>query len=217
MSMDTDTISWADRCELSPTITIEEPSQPWAEITTIKESSQTLASLNNVGCVIDFDGFQIGNIFLVKEMGIAYTYKPDVESYLFKVGNFYNLSVRDQKYVAYTKNHIHGMLFRDEKTDLNQNDLYDILKQIHSCCVNESNKPLIAFKGGAIEQQVLMKLDLPYLDLHMIGCPKFEELYNGDNYGLLCNLHKYIRKDKLAHCPKVETFYFKEWCLSCLK
>lgn len=172
--------------------------------------------LNEVGCVIDFDGFQIGNKFLVKEMGVAYTYKYAVQSFVFKVGKFYELSENDRKLVAYTKNHIHGMLFRDRITDLNQNDLCAVLRQIQSECVNEINKPLIAFKGGDIERKVLEEINLPYLDLHEIGCPKFEELYDGNNYGLMCDLHQFIRKDRIAHCPRVETYYFKEWCLSSL-
>ena len=70
---------------------------------------------------------------------------------------------------------------------------------------------MVAFKGGHVEKDVLKKLGIPYVNIELFGCPKFEKLTNL-GYKLIPNCeHHRKRQDVRFHCAKVECVAFLDW------
>lgn len=173
--------------------------------------------LLNICLIIDVDGFPIQQAskekgkkkLYIREMGYASLTKYTIGSFRFDLKKYFNsLSDVDHISASYCKYNVHGLTFRPqpkEKDVRPEDEVTKIILEIY----NKSktfDKNVVAYKGGQHEEDILYKLQIPYLNLEDYGCPKFEELPIPTIKD--CGWHLPIKK---AHCPKVECAAFAVW------
>lgn len=73
--------------------------------------------------------------------------------------------------------------------------------------VKSEDNNVVGFKGGGCEKELLQKLNIPFLNLETIGCPKYDHLTGNKFKNLSCT---YLRLRAL-HCPVSEVSAFKCW------
>lgn len=196
--------------------------------TTIEPRSDNIPS---VKYIIDTEGFFANKKFMPKEFSyidvdeIGENEKKNHKLYYFKVGSFVSLKYNERKSAAYVYNRVHGLKFEDDETDLNSEEIRQILKKLcHTC---ELENRYIGFKGGQIEYKYLSELGYPYLafNLENLSCPLFNDLitlFDSDGEKtkeLTCSRHSHIYDKngniKQPHCAKLEVWLFKQYYKQC--
>lgn len=175
-------------------------------------------ALQDVGCIIDFKGFYVDKKYLVKEMGVCFTYKEDLRSLTFSVGRSEDLSPDQLWSVNWLSTNFHGLKYETEFGDYDQSTVPGLLVALVAECDREAKKPVVAFRGMPAEHSVLTGCGMKCLDLTNIGCPTFDELFDGQVFGIpYCHLHDSLSAGKVAPCPQLVCAYYKRWCQRALK
>lgn len=171
--------------------------------------------------IMDLDGFTVGKAFLCKDMAIIPVKRNATAiSANFALGRTYDsLSRRDQTTANYLTKFLHGLHFNDLGiVELDQRDLADAIETATSDC----NEPLIGYKGGHYERDILTDLGIPSVNIESIGCPKFDQLILEPKYRQSgstkpqCRLHKSLStgpNKRHFHCPTYEVTVFRDWYL----
>lgn len=170
--------------------------------------------LNSVGCIISTEGFLLDSKFHLKELGVMFTYKNVWRKFRFSLGKFKDLNPKLQLCANWTTRNIHGMKYANHRGELASIKLLEILKALKKECDKEASKPIIGYRGGYLEKQILDTCSIPHLDLQLLGCPKFNELFSGQRFGVECKIHDHCNPNVVPHCPVVKCIYFKNWCMS---
>jgi len=169
-------------------------------------------SMDNICCIISFEGFLVGGKYLVREMGWVNVRTGKSDSIRFNLQPYYSKmcqNSKDKSGVAYITNRISGLSFKpasgEHTIDL---DLLDskILEIYNSC--KSDDKDTVAFKGGQVEQDVLKRLGIPYENLEDFGCSKYKELKE-NHMTTTCGFHM-----KGLPCPLDKVIAFKAWVLN---
>lgn len=172
--------------------------------------------------LIDADGFEVDGEFKTKELAIGDMDCNTVKLFYFKIGEFRSLSRKNQRYVAWVRNNIHGLKYQDYIGDLDQSHLLDIMRSLAEAAARENR--FIAFKGGHFERDLLIKVGFGHLafNIELLGCPKLEVLltqydksYIEDAMRHQCGRHGAIRSKILSitvpHCPRMEVRCFMDF------
>lgn len=185
-------------------------------------SHKNFDQLDKVGLIIDMDGFKFSKKpFQCKELAFCYTYKQLIMKWHFKLDEeFQHLPPNERITASYLCHYVHGMRYQNYTGDWAKSSLTTIIRVIYNNMLEEtrSEKPLIAYKGGHIEKDVLDSLKIPSINLEVFGCPKADILF--EKYCPLtkqCGMHLRLYNKKIAHCPCQETSIFKAWMLNNLK
>lgn len=168
--------------------------------------------MEKICLVIDFDGFHIRDKFHVREFG--FTSVPDCEygSIKFNLKHLVDkMNNKDWKTVNYVKYNISGLTLKPRHMEhcLEEEDLEKRLLQLYDN-YKTAERDVIAYKGGNVEEYILKKLNIPYLDLQNLGCPKYDILPPVPIED--CGFHLQI-SNKAFHCPMQETFAFALWVI----
>lgn len=174
--------------------------------------------LHEITHFMDVDGFMVSKRFLCKELAITtingYSYQTD-----FLLGKrFKQLSPQDQKTVRYVYINVHGIPFKDFHTEQYTQSKLDLAINI---MIGDTINPVVAYKGGHLEKDILERAGIPCVNLEGLGCPKFSELAETYGNSVLknsCYLHKrkYDRKRKRLHCCSTEVQLFRNWYIDYL-
>ena len=72
---------------------------------------------------------------------------------------------------------MHGLPFRPAPAEHAhpQEDLRKHLRDLYEAHAT-TQRPIVAYKGGRVEQDLLREMGLPSLDLEVFGCPKFDNM-----------------------------------------
>ncbi|GBN91246.1 hypothetical protein AVEN_243958-1 [Araneus ventricosus] len=165
--------------------------------------------MDQVCCVIDFDGFRVSGQFLVREFGYIGINSSTGSSVRFDLRPYEeDISRSEWKTIDYVTKHITGLPFHPMENE--ETAPLRLLKckviAVHDL-YRTDDKNVVAYKGGNVEKDLLQQLNIPYLNLEDYGCPKFDILKNQQTYEN-CGYH--IR-DK--HCPLAEVTAFRNWML----
>lgn len=165
--------------------------------------------------IVDMDGFIVDKIFLCKELSIIDVRDGSYEHATFQLGkSFHYLSNADKKSALYVSNFIHGIPFKDfgyEK--YRQDQIFDVIQNFLHSCAN----PIVAYKGGCFERDILQKMSMKSINLEEFGCPKFDVLIQNPLYKITtepCPLHCWRMKKpslKPHHCCLREVQTFRAW------
>ena len=121
------------------------------------------------------------------------------------------LQRRDLEGFQFVYRRIHGLSYwphEDEEEAYNpQAVLLRLWREFRT-----DHRDRVAFKGGTYEKSELMDLNIPYLDLETLGCPKFDELKlmmpEEEELNAGCGFHK----DPVKHdCAMTECQAFMRW------
>ena len=160
--------------------------------------------------IIDMEGFFLSK-FYARELGYS-NYLGGCGSKNYQMPMKYTeLLPSQQKQAAFVTRRIHGMPFfsthfedAQPQEQLAQDvvDLYQLYMT--------AEKPVIAYKGGHIERDLLNELELPSVDLEAFGCPKVQDLMHaGIGYEVLdCGHHNGMGT---VHCALAECQILQEW------
>lgn len=170
---------------------------------------------------MDLDGFIVDRKFLCRDIAII-PVRPSATAITanFALGRTYDsLSRRDQITANYVTKFLHGLKFDDTKTDvLDQADLVHAIDTAISDC----DQPLIGYKGGHYEKDILMEIGIPSINIESMGCPKFDQLILEPKYQRpvltkpQCRLHRSLPtrpNGRHFHCPTYEVTVFRDWYL----
>ena len=160
---------------------------------------------------IDLDGFRIRNKFIVRELGWSDGEQSSCFHYTHDM-HYEDLSYQDKKTVNYARRHVHGLTFRPNPQEHryfglhSQDELEEDLAFLYELNATRDS-PVVAYKGGQLEKDLLNKLNIPSVNLETLGCPKYDELRKNKPQRN-CGCH---RGSRANHCSMAECRLFMEW------
>lgn len=188
--------------------------------------------MERICCIMDFDGFSLKNYtnkstykneFLIREIGFV-RIDPEfgtflAKSYRFDLSFFEFSHCKDAwSTINHQTRYITGLSFKPEPNEkvYNYDDRLAIVKSIYHTC-RQPELDIVAFKSGVYEKELLCELGIPWLDLGIYGCLKYEELVKKKMvFSQLtdCGYHKRIGDSaQIVHCPRAEVTAFRDWML----
>ena len=168
-------------------------------------------ALERICLYIDMEGFFLPK-FHVRELGyVTYLGGCGSKHYCLPM-KYTDLMPSQQKQAAFVTRRIHGLPFTPTHFEdaQPQEQLVQDVTDLYQLYMTE-DKPVIAYKGGHIEKDLLKELELgPFVDLEDFGCPKVEELIHmGLGYEVWdCGLHQGMGT---AHCAMAECQILRDW------
>ncbi|GBL85504.1 hypothetical protein AVEN_34668-1 [Araneus ventricosus] len=165
--------------------------------------------MDEVCCIIDFDGFQVADQFLVREFGYIDINSSTGNSIRFDLRPYEkDITPTEWRRIAYVTKQITGLPFHPKENE--ETAPLRLLKckviAVHNL-YRTGDKTVVAYKGGNVEKDLLQRLSIPYLNLEDYGCPKFDILKNQQTYEN-CGYHI-----KAKHCSQAEVTAFRNWML----
>ena len=85
----------------------------------------------------------------------------------------------------------------------------DIFSRYKDCCNGE--RTVAGYKGGHVEKDLLMKLNIPCLNLQTLGCPKCDKLTHIIPQEKLIPSYGFHAHDSVHHSPVPECHAFWYW------
>ena len=142
--------------------------------------------------IIDMDGHRVNKTFQVKELAIIDAATEQTRSFHFWHGSL--LNDQDRRTVRYVEKNIFNIPYDAYWPGvLRPAALDDIVQQL----VQNIDNPVIGYKGGHVEKDLLWNLDIPSFNLEYIGCPSMKVL---EPIGADCGKHP----PSTLHCPVQE-------------
>ena len=170
---------------------------------------QSCHPYDDVCLVIDMDGFRVDGRFQCRELGYC-SWLGDSGRVAFKPFKpFRSLTDKEKFGVSYVKRHIHGMTYNPDPREEIQSNPRKVIRELYED-LSTHHRTRVAFKGGHLEKDELLRLNLPYLDLKKLGCLSYnllrdiyeEELWDTCNWHAIPALH---------HCAMTECQAFFTW------
>ena len=168
---------------------------------------------DNLCLILDLEGFFINKRFHVRELGYV-TWNGGHGRHAFSIPIPYEtLKDQDKRSVSFVCRKIHGLTYQPTRAEQVQNPLVIgiLVQQIYqeSCKFSKGQRTVVGYKGGHVEKDLLEKLNIPSLNLEIMGCPKYDVLKTQFNSLLpSCGFHK---DDSIHHCPVQECHAFWKW------
>ena len=169
------------------------------------------STLKDVVGVMDMDGFTISKKFYCKELGLIKVGDVAAKTYFFDLGmRWSELHSKDKKTCDYVMRLIHKLPF-GVPPGVKAIALSALEATVVDCYheVRQSEKSVVAYKGGHIERDLLRNLGIPSLNLECFGCPKAEGLIRRMIWLETCGNH--TTRDAYWHCQKVEVEAYGRW------
>lgn len=165
--------------------------------------------------ILDLSGSRYNGVFLVREMAIV-GMNETLDTAVSEIFDFhpFMLAFKENAPVATTpaaKKRKLSDLETQSPSATSENAVHDLNKLnerlmfYYNKVKTEDNK-VVGFKGGDCEKELLQKLNIPFLNLEAIGCPKYDNLTDKFK-NLSCTYHRL----RGIHCPVSEVSAFKCW------
>ena len=165
--------------------------------------------MNNIVGILDMDGFRVNKTFYCRELGVINVNEDIGTSYHFDTGlDWSNLTVKEQKCCAYVCRHIIKLPFKAHRGSLPLSNLHGIVNDFYAN-IKKSEKSVLAYKGGHLEESMLKELNIPAINLESFACPKAVCLFGKLPWIETCEQH--FGTEQHEHCPKVEVEAYAMW------
>ena len=175
-------------------------------VTSTKLTRMNVERENDVCLVIDLECFRVRGQPCYRELGYC-TWQGHSGRVAFLPRHpFHQLHRDDKRQIAFLTKHIHGLTYLPSDTEQAvSTPVDDVVQRLYadSAC---DHRRCVAFKGGHLERDVLLRLNIPYLDLETLGCPKYNLLRRGDEQ--TCGHHASPGRH---HCAMAECRVFFDW------
>ena len=120
--------------------------------------------------------------------------------------------VSERKNVHYLTRVIHGLAHQPQDGEVVGVCPLHFVRKLYREFATEHQRR-VAFKGGHIERDLLVHLNLPYLDLESLGCPCYDFLRHHAETTETCGWHAIPSQH---HCAIAECVTFFEWYRHCM-
>lgn len=160
---------------------------------------------NKICGILDFSGSHYNGVFLVREVAMiglgrsVRTAKTEVFDYKPYMCLFKEIAEPTNKKRRTSPRPPHQDVYDINSLPERIMNFYEAVK------TNENY--VVGFKGGHVEKDVLEELQIPYLNLEDLGCPRFDDMDTKDLNRLACRYHRRLN----LHCPAVEVTAFRRW------
>jgi len=150
--------------------------------------------------------------FFLRELAY-YTWNGEHGCHAFFIPVPYkNLSDKDKRTVNFVRRLIHELTYQPFKAEHFEKAkvLSELIKDIYLMykdCSN-SERTVAKFKGEYVEKDLLMKLNIPCLNLESWGCPKYDKLKHIIPQEKLLSSCGFHADDTVHHCPITECHAF---------
>ena len=169
---------------------------------------QLLAMLARVCLVLDLEGVELQDQFIVRELGWCdwtgrhsghVHYHPSVP---------YPEDWKERRQIRFVRRHIHGLPYYPhgyEKARPAVQLEHDVKRLVEQ--FQRPDKNVVAYKGGHYEKDLLERWGIPHFNLEQAHCPKFNTMTRL-RYASSCGCHD----DPFRHhCPQMECYHFVHW------
>ena len=161
---------------------------------------------NDVCLVIDLECFRVRGDPCYRELGYCTWLGHSGRVAFLPRHPFHRLHKDDKRQIAFLTKHIHGLTYVPSDAEhAVSTSVDDVVQRLYadSAC---GDRRRVAFKGGHLERDVLLRLNIPYLDLETLGCPKYDALRKGNEP--TCGHHA---EPARHHCAMAECRVFFNW------
>ena len=160
----------------------------------------------DVCLVIDLECFRVRGEPCYRELGYC-TWRGHSGRVAFRPRHpFHRLHRDDKRQIAFLTKHIHGLAYLPcEAEQAISTSVDDVVQRLYADSAS-CDRRCVAFKGGHLERDVLLRLNIPYLDLETLGCPKYDVLRKGNEP--TCGYHA---DPASHHCAMAECRVFFNW------
>ena len=167
---------------------------------------------DNLCFILDLEGFFINKTFHARELGY-FTWNQEHGRHAFFVPVPYKtLNGKDERTVNFVIRKIHGLSYQPSQTEHAQNPrIVGTLSKDSYQDYSTGEGTVVGCKGGYVEKDVLIQLNILSLNLETLGCPKYCVLKYQTSFQLLlpsCGFHV---DDSMHHCPVTECSAFWHW------
>ncbi|KAL9978946.1 hypothetical protein ACROYT_G016530 [Oculina patagonica] len=136
-----------------------------------QEDRMNYSSKDKVCMILDLEGFFVENTFRCRELGY-FTWQEDFGRHAFFMKTSWNdLHFKDRKTVSYVKYNVHGLTYQPRREEHGHEYylLEDVMCDLYNN-VKTKDRTVVAYKGGHVEQDLLVKLNIPHVNLEHYGC-----------------------------------------------
>ena len=114
----------------------------------------------------------------------------------------------DRRQAHYLTREIHGLSYAPHKHEQTVASLRHYVAKLYAEYRTE-HRTRVAYKGGNVEKLLLVSMNIPFLNLETMGCPKYDALRALDNEPPeTCGWHHIPNKH---HCAMTECRAFFQW------
>ena len=163
---------------------------------------------DDVCLVIDMECFRVDGVYRCRELGYC-SWRGDSGRVAITPRKRRSLLTKEEKQQAnFLSREIHGLTYTPDVRESPQHfsvKLYT--ERLYAECVTEHRRR-VAFKGGHVERDMLYELNIPFLDLETLGCPKYDILRGSAEDEETCGWHAIPNKH---HCAMAECVAFFKW------
>ena len=114
----------------------------------------------------------------------------------------------DRRQAHYLTREIHGLSYAPHKHEQTVPSVRHYVAKLYAEYRTE-HRTRVAYKGGTVEKCLLVSMNIPFLNLETMGCPKYDALRALDNEPPgTCGWHHIPNKH---HCAMTECRAFFQW------
>ena len=163
--------------------------------------------LDDVCLVIDMECFRVSGVYCCREFGYC-SWRGDSGRVAVRPAKPLSRLTKGEKQQAhFLTREVHGLFYTVDKREESVFSVLCYMKKLYDEFVTQDRRR-VAFKGGHIERDLLTRLDIPYLDLESLGCPKYDQLRQHRQQEQTCGWHAIPNKH---HCAMDECVVFFDW------
>ena len=164
--------------------------------------------LDDVCLVIDMECFRVDGVYRCREFGYCSWRGDSGRVAVTPAKPLSRLTDKEKQQANFLTREVHGLFYTVDKREDDVFSVIGYMQKLYAEFVTQDRRR-VAFKGGHIERDLLTRLNIPYLDLETLGCPKYDQLRqhrkNGEE---TCGWHAIPNKH---HCAMAECVAFFDW------
>ena len=163
---------------------------------------------DDVCLVIDMECFCVDGVYRCRELGFCSWRRDSGRVAVTPAKRRCHLTTKEKQQVHFLTREIHGLSYTPDKHEFQTASVRNYVHKLYAEFSTEQRRR-IAFKGGHVEKDLLVSLNIPFLDLESLGCPKYDllRLRNKDDVET-CGWHAMPNKH---HCAMAECKAFFSW------
>ena len=154
---------------------------------------------DNVCLIIDMECFFVDGQQHCRELGFC-SWRGDCGRVAVSPKKpFGRLKDFDRRQAHYLTREIHGLPYAPHKHEQTVASLRHYVAKLYAEYRTEQ-RTRVAYKGGTVEKCLLVSMNIPFLNLETMGCPKYDALRALDNEPPeTCGWHAHSKQTPLCH------------------
>ena len=162
---------------------------------------------DDVCLIIDMECFRVDGRYHCRELGYCSWRGDSGRVAISPRKRKRSLTKAEKQQVNFLTREIHGLSYTPDRRESEIFSVGLYVERLYAEFVTEHRRR-VAFKGGHIERDLLYNLNIPFLDLETLGCPKYNDIRGLVTDEETCGWHARPNKH---HCAMAECVAFFKW------